>query len=56
MNSLKKALANWPEYQPAILNYLKKHSKDEMLSQDLAHDIFLKIHRLSLLPDYSVQI
>jgi RNA polymerase sigma-70 factor, ECF subfamily len=55
MNSLKKVSANWQEYQPAILNYLKKHSKDEMLSQDLAHDIFLKIHRLSLRSEYRVQ-
>lgn len=55
MNSLKKVIANWQEYQPAILNYLRKHSKDEMLSEDLVHDIFLKIHRLSLRPEYRVQ-
>lgn len=55
MNSLKKVIEDWQEYQPAILNYLRKHSKDEMLSEDLAHDIFLKIHRLSLRTEYRVQ-
>lgn len=55
MNTLKKVVENWQDYQLTILNYLRKHSKDEMLSEDLAHDIFLKIYRLSLMPEYRVQ-
>ncbi len=55
MNNLKKVIENWPDYQQTIFNYLRKHSKDEMLSEDLVHDIFLKIYRLSLRTEYRVQ-
>lgn len=54
MNKLKQVILNWHEYQLAILNYLRKHSKDETLSEDLAHDIFLKIYHLSLRPEYQI--
>jgi RNA polymerase sigma-70 factor, ECF subfamily len=54
MNKLKQVISNWQEYQLAILSYLKKHSKDETLSEDLVHDIFLKIYTLSLKPEYQI--
>lgn len=54
MNPLRQVVAQWHEYHPIILGYLRKQAKDETIAQELSQEVFLKTYRSSLNPDYHV--